>query len=93
VKPPAFAYERPSSVDEAVAALGQVLAVLANALDPALVVLGGGLGRDASFRERVADIVRESIAYPLEPPLEVVGSSLGADGGIVGAALATLTPQ
>ena len=31
-------------VDEAAAALAQVLAVLANALDPELIVLGGGLG-------------------------------------------------
>jgi glucokinase len=79
------------SVVEAAAALGSVVATLVNALDPELVVFGGGLGRDASFRERVADVVQDAIAYPLDRPLELVGSRLGADGGIVGAALATLT--
>jgi glucokinase len=86
VADPAFA----ALVEEAAAALGQVLAVLANALDPSLVVLGGGLGREASFRERVAETVRTSIEYPPVPPLEIVGSELGADGGLVGAALAAL---
>jgi hypothetical protein len=62
--------------------------VLVNALDPELVVLGGGLGCEASFRERVAAAVRSAIAYPSAPPLEIVGSRLGADGGVVGAALA-----
>jgi glucokinase len=79
-----------SSLDEAVAALGGVLATLVNALDPQLVVFGGGLGRDASFRERVAEVVRGAIAYPPDPPLELVGSRLGPDGGIVGAALTAL---
>jgi len=75
-------------VDEAAAALGQVLAVLANALDPELLVLGGGLGNEPSFRERVATVIHSGIAYPSTPPLEIVGSRLGTDGGVVGAALA-----
>ena len=75
-------------MDEAAAALGQVLAVLANALDPELLVLGGGLGNEPSFRERVATVIHSGIAYPSTPPLEIVGSRLGTDGGVVGAALA-----
>jgi glucokinase len=74
-------------VDGAAAALGSVLAVLANALDPSLVVLGGGLGAERAFRERVERAVQERVAYPRVPPLALVGSSLGADGGVVGAAL------
>ena len=74
-------------VEGAAAALGGVLAVLANALDPALVVLGGGLGTAPVFRERVERAVQERVAYPRVPPLPVVGSFLGADGGVVGAAL------
>lgn len=81
------ALEHGALVDEAAAALGQTLAVLANALDPLLIVLGGGLGGDAGFRAQVAAAVGTWWAYPAEPPLEVLGSSLGADGGIVGAAL------
>lgn len=74
-------------VDDAAAELGSVLAVLANALDPALVVLGGGLGTAPAFRARVERALQERVAYPRVPPLEVVGSSLGTDGGVVGAAL------
>ena len=76
-----------ATLDDAAAALGVVLATLANALDPALVVLGGGLGTAPAFRKRIERAVRERVAYPREPPLPVVGSSLGADGGVVGAAL------
>ena len=61
--------------------------MLANALDPALVVLGGGLGTAPAFRERVERALQERVAYPREPPLPLVGSLLGADGGVVGAAL------
>jgi glucokinase len=75
-------------VDEAAGVLGQALAVLVNALDPELVVLGGGLGYEPHFRERVAAAVRPLIAYPRAAPLEIVGSALGPDVGIVGAALA-----
>jgi glucokinase len=82
-----------SLVDEAAAALGQVLAVLVNALDPAVLVIGGGLGSEPLFRERVAEVVRSSIAYPPVPSLEILGSDLGPDGGLVGAALAALKPR
>ena len=79
--------EHDELVASAAAALGQTLGVLANALDPTLIVLGGGLGGDAGFRARVAHQLAARVAYPAEPPLELVGSKLGADGGIVGAAL------
>lgn len=79
-------------VAEAATALGQTLAVLANALDPSQIVLGGGLGSDPVFRLRVAGTVAELLAYPAEPRLEVVGSHLGADGGVVGAALSAVRP-
>jgi glucokinase len=73
-------------VETAAASLGQALAALANALDPAVIVLGGGLGGDGAFRSRVAAVVEAHLAYPPEPALDVVGSALGADGGIIGAA-------
>jgi predicted NBD/HSP70 family sugar kinase len=77
-------------VDEAAAELGAVLAVLVNALDPMVLVMGGGLGVAPGFRERVAAVVRSLVAYPIPPELEILGSSLGRDGGIVGAGLAAL---
>lgn len=73
-------------VDEAAAALAEVLAVLANALDPELIVLGGGLGFSTVFRARVEGAFRPLLAYPADPPLELVGPAV-ADGGIIGAAL------
>lgn len=74
-------------VDNAAEALGDVLAVLANALDPSLVVMGGGLGGEPAFRSRVARALHERLAYPRVPPLPLVGSPLGADAGVIGAAL------
>ncbi|HEU0336987.1 MAG TPA: ROK family protein [Gaiellaceae bacterium] len=78
-------------VDAAAEALGGVLAVLANALDPSLIVLGGGLGVEPAFRERVERACRPLLAYPRTPPLPLVGSLLGPDGGVVGAALVALS--
>jgi glucokinase len=74
-------------VDTAVAELAQVLAVLANALDPAVIVLGGGLGAVPAFCGRVEAACRRRLAYPSSPPLEITVSALGPDGGIVGAAM------
>lgn len=74
-------------VEAAADALAGTLAVLVNALDPALVVLGGGLGVEPVFRELVARSLEPRVAYPRTPPLPVVASRLGADGGLVGAAL------
>ena len=74
-------------VDAAAAELGRVLAVLANALDPALIVLGGGLGTEPAFRARVEAACRPLLEYPSTPALAVVASALGPDGGIVGAAM------
>jgi glucokinase len=74
-------------VQEAAEALAHSVAVLVNALDPALVVLGGGLGAEDAFRARVEQAVRGRVAYPRTPPFDVVSSRLGSEGGVVGAAL------
>jgi glucokinase len=77
-------------VDAAAAALGAVLAVLSNALDPSLIVLGGGLGAAPSFRDRVERACQSLLAYPRTPALPVVSSQLAPDGGVIGAALVAL---
>ena len=77
-------------VAAAAEALGGVLAVLANALDPALIVLGGGLGVEPVFQERVERACRDRLTYPRTPALRVVPSTLGTEGGVVGAALVAL---
>lgn len=80
-------------VEAAAAALGGVLAVLANALDPSLIVLGGGLGTQPAIRERVERACHALLAYPRTPPLPLVGSLLVPDGGVIGAALVAVSGQ
>ena len=74
-------------VAEAASRLGQTLAVLVNALDPALVVLAGGLGSVASYREMVAEAARSLIYAPETRALDIVPAATGPDGGLIGAAL------
>jgi glucokinase len=74
---------------EAAAEVGRVLAVLVNALDPAAVVVGGGLGLSAGFAEGIAAALRPAIWCEATRALPVVPSALGDDAGVVGAALAT----
>jgi glucokinase len=71
-------------VASAAAQLGCVVAVLANALDPALVVVGGGLGLADRYRALVAETIHRTADVGDVP---VVPAGLGADAGIVGAAL------
>jgi predicted NBD/HSP70 family sugar kinase len=66
-----------------------VLAVVVNALDPELVVVSEGLGGEPSFLSNLTAATQPLVAYPVRP-LDIVGSALGADGGVIGAALATL---
>ncbi len=79
-------------VAAAAAALGASLAALVNALDPDVVVVGGGLGLVESYRRRVEGAMRaliwaeESARVPLRP------AALGRDTGIVGAALSAVPP-
>jgi glucokinase len=73
---------------EAAAEVGRVLAVLVNALDPAAVVVGGGLGLSAGFAEGVAGALRPAIWCEATRAVAVVPSTLGDDAGVVGAALA-----
>ena len=74
-------------VEEATRSLGGVLAALANALDPSLIVLGGGLGSNPVFRERVAAAAAAIVDTSAHPAPEIVGSALGRYGGVLGAAL------
>ncbi|MGI9117428.1 MAG: ROK family protein [Gaiellales bacterium] len=75
------------SVEAAAAALGLELARAVHLLDPAGVVLGGGLGLNDRYRGLVADAMATAIDgdYARIPP--VLPAGLGADAGIIGAAL------
>ncbi|MDH4104352.1 MAG: ROK family protein [Thermoleophilia bacterium] len=74
-------------VATAAKSLGHALTWLVNALDPRLVVVGGGLGLHDRFREQAIDCFHEmSGTRPFGHP-PVLPSELGPYGGVVGAAL------
>jgi glucokinase len=72
--------------DDATQALGTALATLTLTLDPARIVLGGGLA-DAGdlFFEPVRDALRAALAWREPPP--VLRSAFGARAALVGAAV------
>jgi glucokinase len=72
--------------DDATRALGTALATLTLTLDPARIVLGGGL---ADAGDLFFDPVRETLAAALawRPPPPIVRSAFGARAALVGAAV------
>lgn len=66
--------------------LGETIGVIVNAVDPDLVVIGGGLGLNDGYRGWVAEALREDLFSPQTAALPVVAASLGASAGVVGAA-------
>jgi len=75
---------------EAAAAVGRVVAVLVNALDPAAVVVGGGLGSAPAFVDGIAAALRPAIWCDATRDLPVIPTALGEWGGAIGAALAAV---
>jgi glucokinase len=74
-------------VEAAAQVLGRELAALVNALDPAAVIVGGGLGLAPGFMERVVARMRPQIYAASTRHLAVRRSGLGADAGVIGAAV------
>lgn len=78
-------------VESAGAALGAAIAQLVNMLDPAAVVLGGGLGLvEGTYRCSVEAAVREYVWSEHHRSVAVISAQLGPDAGIIGAALAAV---
>jgi glucokinase len=75
-------------IEDAARRLGLALAFLVNALDPGAVVIGGGLGLHAGYRERVAAAMRAAVYDPPARDLPVLPAGLGPAAAVVGAALA-----
>lgn len=67
--------------------LGRALAWLVNALDPELLVVGGGLGLRHDYREAAVTEMRARIEADDSRNLRVVPAELGTDAGAVGVAL------
>lgn len=70
-------------LNEAVAALARMLTDVKLLADPALAVLGGGVGLNPDFRQAVLAALEER---PAHTPLELVPAQFGGMAGLVGAA-------
>jgi glucokinase len=75
-------------VISAAKAVGAVLALMVDVLDPEAVVFGGGLGLSDLYRGMVVASMRRSIWADTHRDLPVLPSTLGRDAGWVGAAAA-----
>ena len=72
--------------DDATLALGTALATLTLTLDPAEIVLGGGLAdAGALFFDPVRDTLRDALAWRSPPP--VLPSTFGSRAALMGAAI------
>ena len=83
-------FERPDAAEYVRAGtrdLGRALAWLVNALDPDLLIIGGGLGLRDDYREAAVAEMRAGIEASDTKQLRVVPAELGADAGAVGVAL------
>ena len=69
-------------VAEEAAKLAQVVSVVTAVLDPGLIVLAGGIGRNADL---LADPIRQELAATIPLVPDIVGGRLGDDAVLVGA--------
>ena len=77
-------------IDHATHELGRVLALLAGALDPAAIIIGGGLGSAPGvYFDKLTGAIRAGLWQ--DHGLHITQAALGRDAGIIGAALATQT--
>ncbi|WP_115686164.1 ROK family protein [Corynebacterium senegalense] len=77
-----------ATVDHFARWLGHGMSIVADVLDPALIVLGGGVSADADL---FLDTARETLARTIvgagyRPVAEVVCAELGPDAGMIGVA-------
>ncbi len=79
--------EHDALVTDAAAELGLALAALVNAFDPDGMVIGGGLGLVAGYRELAVARAREAIDAETTRNLPIVPAAIGERSGVVGAAL------
>jgi glucokinase len=81
------------AAEEAGTILGSFVALLVNVLDPAGVVVGGGLGSaPGPYWEAMVASARAAVWSELAQSVSIVPAELGADAGVVGAGLAALQP-
>ncbi len=75
-------------------ALGSALAWLVNVLDPAAVIVGGGLGLAGGlYWKSAVDAARAHIFAPASRAVPIVPAACGADAGLIGAGAAVFARQ
>lgn len=78
------------AITHAATQLGQTLALLAGALDPQAIILGGGLGSaPGPYFDALSQAIRDSLWDADTRDLPILRAATGPDAGIIGAALAT----
>ena len=81
-------------IDHATGALGRVLALLADSLDPQVMVIGGGLGcAPGPYFDALTRAVRAGIWDGVDNPLTLTQARMGPDAGLIGAACAATQHQ
>lgn len=81
-------------VDHATFELGRVLSLLVNSLDPASVIIGGGLGSAPGlYFDSLARHITAGLWDGDQRVLPIVQAAFGPDAGIIGAAAATTLNQ
>lgn len=81
-------------IDHATGELGRVLSLLADALDPACLVIGGGLGSAKGYYfDSLTRAIRASLWDGGGRDLPILQAALGPDAGLIGAAAASLTQE
>jgi glucokinase len=75
-------------VASAASALGAAVAHLINILDPAAIVLGGGLGMSGGrYRMKLEESLRDHVYSQFHRDIPLLSCKLGGDAGWIGAAL------
>jgi glucokinase len=79
-----------AAIDHATGELGRVLALLADSLDPEVMVIGGGLGcAPGPYFDALDARVRGGLWDGVPNPMKITQATMGPDAGLIGAALAT----
>lgn len=78
-----------AAIEHATAGLGRVLALMADSLDPAVMVIGGGLGcAEGPYFDALCAQVRRGLWDGVPNPMKITQAVMGPDAGLIGAALA-----
>ena len=76
-------------IDHATAELGRSLALIVDALDPACLIIGGGLGSASGrYFDSLTRAMRAGLWQAGDHHLPILQAALGPDAGLIGAALA-----